>query len=154
MAIDLTEWWCPTGEEKLIICHMIDEVSRLSSAKLIQNKQPETIIDVLMEKWISVYGSSKRIVHDRREEFENAKMNTFLTLMGVRSASTSAYSPFSNGVVERHNSVLKTTMNKLLTTHRGENGSANLNIVLQHSVFAKIALLDFKGYSPLMRVYG
>ncbi len=102
-----------------------------------------------------MYGAPKRIIHDNGGEFKNGKVNTFLSLMGVRSSSTSAYSPFQNGVVEKHNAVLKSTMNKMLATYnQSENKNMLVNTVLQHSVFAKNALLDHKGYSPLMRVYG
>ena len=155
IAIDLTEWWCQTKNEKLLICHMMDEFSRLSSAKIIDNKQPETIIDTLTEKWIAVYGAPKRIIHDNGGEFNNSKMAAFLSLMGVRPLTTSAYSPFQNGVVERHNAVLKSTMNRMLATYAWNDVNGMLmNTVLQHSIFAKNALLDHKGYSPLMRVYG
>ncbi len=95
---------------------MVDEFSRLSSAKLIDNKQPETIIDTLREKWKSMYGAPKRIIPDNGGEFKNGKVNTFHSVMGVRSSPTSAYSSFQNGVVERDKAVLKSTMNKMLAT--------------------------------------
>ena len=50
---------------------------------------------------------------------------------------------------------MKSTMNKMLTTYViSENRNMLVNTMLQHSVFAKNALLHQKGFSPLMRVYG
>ena len=50
LAADLTEWWCQKTNSKLFICHIVDEFSRLSAAKIIENKKPETIMDALLEK--------------------------------------------------------------------------------------------------------
>ena len=100
-----------------------------------------------------MHAAPKRLMNDKGGEFENEKLKAFLSLMGVPSKSTSAYSPFQNGVAEHHNGVLKGTMDKLLSNYcDGEmKNESILNLILQHSVFAKNAFLDYRGYSPLMR---
>ena len=50
VAIDLTEWWDQHSNTKIIICHMIDEYSRLSAAAMVKDKKPETILNVIMTK--------------------------------------------------------------------------------------------------------
>ncbi len=65
VAIDLTEWWDYIKKEKHIICHMVDESSRLSSAQFVKVKQPETIMQAMMGKWFCIYDTPRRMLHDR-----------------------------------------------------------------------------------------
>ena len=48
IAIELTEWFDRRQKQKIIICHMIDEFTRLSSAVIIPNKKPESILKARM----------------------------------------------------------------------------------------------------------
>ena len=155
VAIDLTEWWNEKDKNKHILCHMGDEYSRLSVAEMIEDKKPETVLNVIMRRWICVFGTPKRILHDRGGEFQNAQLLNFLNVMVLQSRPTSAYSPFTNGVVERHNGVLKTTLDKVINDYDYiENKHVRTNTALCHALNAKNALLDYHGYSPFMRVYG
>ncbi len=58
-------------------------------------------------------------------------------------------------MIERHNGVLKSTLNKICKEyeHYSDNES-RLYVAISHALFAKNALLDYKGYSPFMCVYG
>ncbi len=94
---------------------MIDEYSRLSVAEVIEDKKPETVLNMIMTKWICVFGTPKRMLNDRGGEFQNTQLLNFLNVMGIQSRPISAYSPFTNGVVERHNGVLKATLDKVIT---------------------------------------
>ncbi len=53
---------------------MIDEFSRLSVAKFIPDKKPETIMNVMFMNWFCVFGTPKQVLHDRRGEFLNQKV--------------------------------------------------------------------------------
>ena len=153
MAMDITEWHYK-GEKKLIL-HMIDEFSRLSVAKFINNKRPEAIMKTVFTTWLCVFGTPKPEIHDKGGEFVNQRVTSFLNVMGVRILSTLAYSPFENGIVERQNGILKHTMNKMQcayhTSHWNENA---LEMILAHAVHAKNATLTSAGYSAFMRTYG
>ena len=52
-----------------IILHLIDHATRLSSAKLIPNKQPETVVKAILKSWVSIYGSSEQFLTDNGREF-------------------------------------------------------------------------------------
>ena len=73
IAIDLTEWYDKKKENKIIICHIIDEFSRISSAKIVPDKTAETMIGALFEAWLSKYGIPCKILHDLGGEFTNEK---------------------------------------------------------------------------------
>ena len=67
-------------------------------------------------------------------------MITFTDRFTIRVTTTAAYAPFSNGIVERHNGVLKTTMSKI-----GDDGKTKCltsNTKLAYAVMAKNSLLE------------
>ncbi len=76
---------------------MIDKYSRLSVAEVIEDKKPETVLNVIMTRWICVFGTPKRMLHDRGGEFQNTQLLNFLNVMGIQSRPSSAYPPFTNG---------------------------------------------------------
>ena len=157
MAIDLTEWWDETSQSKNVICHMIDEYSRLSVRAVIGDKKPETILNAIMSKWMCIYGTPSKILHDRGGEFVNAQTLNFMNVMGIKTKMTSVIrnDEFGNGVIERRIGVLKNTLNKIIKEYRTyENHETRPNMAISHASFAKNSLLDYNRYSPFMRVYG
>ena len=52
-----------------IILHLIDHVSRFSAAAIVSSKKPNEIIAKIFQVWISVFGPSKRFLHDNGGEF-------------------------------------------------------------------------------------
>ena len=63
--------------------------------------------------------------------------------------TTAAYSPWSNGVVERHNATLTETLLKVR-----EDSNVSWETALSWAVNAKNCLLNVHGYSPYQIVYG
>ncbi len=64
IAIDLTERFDRRSQRKMIICHIIDEFSRLSSAAYVSDKTPQMIINALFTVWFSKLGVPKPIIND------------------------------------------------------------------------------------------
>ncbi len=155
LAIDLTEWFDEHAKQKRIILHMIDEFSRLSIAKYVSDKKLESVANTLMNSWICVFGTPKQVIHDRGGEFNNSKLNSLMGLLGIKVLNTAAYSPFSNGIVERHNVVIKATLTKMNHEyHMSGWGENQAETALAHAIFAKNSMLSIQGYSPLMRACG
>ncbi len=66
--------------------------------------------------------------------------------MGVRVRSSPSYSPFANGIIERHKGILKQTMDKMRAEYPMKDWEINSNeMVLAHSVFAKNATRSTNG---------
>ena len=55
-----------------------------------------------------------------------------------------------NGICERHNEILKSSMDKVVK----ESSNVDIAAVLSYSTYSKNALIDNKGFSPFQRVYG
>ena len=127
IAIDLTEWYIRKKQNNTMLCHIIDEISRISSAKIVPDKNAETIIRALFEVWLSKSGTPCKILHDLGGEFTNEKWETITEPLGIRDTTTAAYSPFRNGVVERYNAVIENTMTKI-------NADPELNFLSQNHI--------------------
>ena len=137
MAIDLSEWWDIERKEKLVICHMIDEFSRLSSAGLGKTKEPQANLQSILHEWISKYGPPKILLSDNGREFINDDIRCFLDRINVRHINTAAFAPLSNGIVERHNGELKRTMDRLSYDEKTKSMTANTK--LSYAIWPKTA---------------
>ncbi len=85
----------------------------------------------------------------------NQRVANLLNVMGVRVLSSPSCSPFANGIVERHNGVLKQTMDKMKEENSTQNWDLNSDErILAHSVFSKNATLSSHGNSACMKTYG
>lgn len=67
----------------------------------------------------------------------------------IEVKTTAAYSPWSNGLLERHNQTLTDTLLKLK-----EDNNCDWEIALSWALMAKNALDNEHGYSPYQLVYG
>ena len=153
MAMDITEWH--KGGRKVMILHMIDEFSRLSVAKFIPDKKPETVMNTMFVNWYCVFGNPKQVIHDKGGELLNQKMANLLNVMGIRVLSSPSYSPFANRIIKRHNRILKQTMEKMKSEYPMKEWDNIANeMILTHSVFAKNATLYSDGNSAFMKTFG
>ena len=106
---------------KCWILHMIDSKTRYSAATLVSNKKSATIIKAVYRIWISYFGSpSGKFLSDNGGEFNNEQYREMNEKLNVESITTAAESPFSNGIVERHNLVLIEAMNKTIKSEKCE----------------------------------
>ena len=67
VALDLKQWCSPN----IWFLHMIDLATRYSVCVVIHNKKKETIINALMTRWISTFGSPRQVLSDNGGEFNN-----------------------------------------------------------------------------------
>lgn len=132
-----------------VILHMIDHLTRFSVAKVCKNKQPAEIIKGIFEGWVSVFGPPKKFLSDNGGEFANEEFLKMAESLNVRVMHTSAESPWSNGLVERHNGTLKCMLEKIV----GEK-NLKLDIALPWAIQAKNALDNVHGFSPAQLTFG
>ena len=132
-----------------IILHLIDHLTRFSAATVLKSKQPDEIISGLMRCWLSLFGPPKKFLCDNDGEFANKKFIELAESMNVRVLHTAAESPWSNGLVERHNATLAEILHKILA----EN-STDLQTALAWAVHAKNSLTNVHGFSPAQLAIG
>ena len=145
VALDLHEI-----SPNLYYLHVIDLFSRLSAASIIRSKSPEVITDEFMKIWVGIYGSPEVGVYtDNGGEFNNELFLNMAEKLNISVKTTAAYSPFSNGVVERHNAVLTEMLTKV---KQSENISWETALIW--AIHAKNCLINVYGFSPFQIVYG
>ena len=132
-----------------IILHLIDHATRLSAAVEGPSKHPESIIKAIFGNWISVYGSAEKFLSDNGGEFINKDFLRLFEAFNITIKTTSAESPWSNRLVERHNLVLAEILNKVL-----EDTKCPFDTALQWVVNAKNSLYNVHGFSPYQLAIG
>ena len=125
------------------ILHMIDLCTRLSAAAVMVNKKPDTVIKHILQSWIAVYGSTSKFLVDNGGEFANQDFINLAEKFGITVQTTAAYSPWSNGTIERHNQTLSNMLDKVLS-----DSSCDLPTALAWVLNAKNSLTNTHGFSP------
>ena len=131
------------------ILHLIDASCKYSAACLIKSKQKNVIVAAIFRMWIAYFGCPKKFLSDNGGEFANDVFMEMNEKLGVETATTAAESPFSNGIVERHNGILYEAMIKTI-----DETKCTPDMALAWSVSAKNALQNSGGYSPNQLVFG
>ena len=131
------------------IFHMVDHATRYSAGAIINSKQKEVIIDKIFKDWISIFGTPKLFLSDNGGEFNNDIFREMGEQLNINVKTTSAESPWSNGIVEKHNGVIGNMMEKVLS-----DVGCSLEIALAWCLSAKNVLLNAYGYSPNQLVFG
>ena len=131
--------------------HIICLFSRFSVAVAIRSKKAEVIIGGLVNSWISIFGPpSKSILTDNGGEFANEQLATFAEAFSFSLMTTAAYSPFSNGLCERHNRTLTEIFNKVSK----EYPSFDVNTKLSLACCAKNNQFNNHGFTPSQIMLG
>ena len=74
----------------------------------IKSNNAKTAIKTLLHHWNIKFGPPIYLVTDRGSEYVNKEMAHLCTLMGIRHSPRTAYSPWTNGLVEVQNRNLDT----------------------------------------------
>ena len=131
-----------------IILHAIDHLTRYSAAVVCKDKNPDTILKGIVQCWIAVFGPPEKFMVDNGGEFANEEFIEMADAMNMRVVATPAYSPWSNGLVERHNATLAETLHKVYA--EGGDIKSSLCWALQ----AKNSLANVHGFTPAQLVFG
>ena len=145
VCLDLKEY----VHNKVWILHMIDAATRYSQARLITSKKKEVIVSKIFEMWISSFGVPRTLMSDNGGEFVNNVYTEASQKLGIKMVMPPAESPFSNGIVERHNKIIYETMMKTK-----DDAKCEPEVALAWACSAKNALQNNNGYSPNQLVFG
>ena len=131
------------------ILHIIDSATKYSAACLISSKHQDVIIACIFRIWFTYFGFPRKFLTDNGGEFSNERFREMNEKFNIETATTAAESPFSNGIVERHNLVLAEAMDKTI-----EDAKCSPDVALAWAVSAKNALQNHGGFSPNQLVFG
>ena len=131
------------------LLHFIDHFTCLSASSVIPNKKPETIIQSIFKIWISIYGSAEKFLSDNGGEFANKDFMDMCETLGITIKTTAAESPWSNGLVERHNLVLSEMLDKII-----DETDCDISLAVSWCVNTKNSLHNVHGFSPYQLTLG
>lgn len=98
----------PTSSEGYrYLLTVIDRFSRWTEAIKMRNIETTTVIRALADGWFSRFGIPEQIRTDRGTQFESALFEGLNRILGIGRVRTAAYSPRSNGMIERFHRTLK-----------------------------------------------
>ena len=129
--------------------HMIDEFTRFSNAVLIREKYPVVIIRNFLKFGVSIFGAPKKVFSDNGGEFIGEEFYEICEAFNIKVSGTPSYSPWSNGLCERHNRTLTETLLEVK-----EDTKSNWETALAWAVCAKNAMISNNGFSPYQLVFG
>ena len=144
VCIDLKSW------NGAYILHMIDMWSRYSMSTFIRNKEPKTVVDIIMRRWIGTFGLMKGLLNDNGGEFSCDETREVASILGVKLFTTAGYSPHQNGLCERVHGVVDLILSKL----KMDNPKVDINVLLGWANMAKNSLHTHHGFSSHQLVFG
>ena len=98
-----------------LFLHCVDHATRLSMSVRIASKEPRVILTALFKHFIAVWGTAEKFLSDNGGEFANSQFIEMCEKLNIRFILTAGESPFSNGLVERHNLVATCWIKSLQT---------------------------------------
>ena len=131
------------------IIHMVDHATRYGQACLVKNKSSSEIVKRIFELWIRVFGCPEQLLTDNGGEFNNKEYLDLCDKCNIKVLTTAAESPWSNGLVEKHNGILGHMVTKML-----EDEPIDAELAIHWAVAAKNALTTVYGFSPNLLVFG
>ena len=96
-----------------------------------------------------MYGSAEKFLSDNGGEFANSTFIEMCENLGIKVKNTAAESPWSNGLVERHNLVLAEMLDKVIS-----DTSCNIELAVAWCLNAKNSLCNVHDFSPFQLVFG
>ena len=116
----------------------------------------KAVVSALCE-WSSLFGAHpKRLVTDQGSEFINRTVVDFGVSKGIAHLVTPAYTPASNGLIERHNGLLKDIFYKLFESVQLEwsRGEVELKDIVFEAVAAKNSVVTKQGFTAQYLAFG
>ena len=104
----------PPSHNKSFIHVIIDAFSHFVVTVPIKSNNAKTAIKTLLHHRIIKFGPPIFLATDRGSEYKNKEMAHLCTLMGIRHSPRTAYSPWTNGLVEVQNRNLGTHLRMFL----------------------------------------
>ena len=139
----------PESEGKRYILTARDRGTGLVAAAALPDKTSHSVLDGLINKYISYYSLPSVVITDNGREFCSTVFDEFCRLRNIRHKKTTPYNPKCNGAIERIHRTLKTAFRAM--GHR-RNEWAKL---LPWAVLTiNNATCDINSHSPFQHAFG
>ena len=127
---------------------VIDRYTKFMNAVPLKDITTESLIDALLQGWISTFGVPHKIVTDQGSQFTYKLFRDVLCQIGVKHIKTTSYHPIANGEVESLHRRIKAS---LMTYNAPSDWYFNLPLVL---LGLRTAIKSDYDYSAIEMVLG
>lgn len=100
------------GFQYILTC--VDRFTRWPEAFPMSDQTAETTAFTFYSGWVARFGVPKKIITDQGRQFESDLFRCLCRLMGTTRSRTCAYTPQTNGLVERYHRQLKASLKCVL----------------------------------------
>jgi hypothetical protein len=149
IGIDLVFGLPVTKEGYLGVLCIIERLTKYPCVYPIKSKNMSEMAECLLH-YFSMWGISKEILSNQGLEFNNRLVAKLLKATGVEHKVTSSYSPRTNGVTERWNSVVVNSLRK-----HTEQNQKEWNLWIPFVLMAyRSRIHSVTGFSPFELLFG
>ena len=145
--MDLKTW---SFHDNVLLIHLVNHLTRYSASSVLRSKRKEVTIESIFKIWIAIFGSPMAVLVDNGGEFNNGEFTSLGENFNINIKTTAAESPWSNGLIERHNGDLGNIVSKMMSEEKGYS----LNTAVAWTVSAKNSLKNVYGFSQNQLVFG
>ncbi len=121
---------------------IIDCFTRYAIVIPIPDQLSSVIISAIIGNLITVYGTPRSILTDQGRNLESSKFLEFCNLFRIHKLRTTFYHLQSNGICEKFNRTLKSSLKKILNEHQISSWDLYLNFIVFHIIFKPIHRQD------------
>ena len=135
-----------------IVAVLIDEATRWTVAEQIPDREAETLLRFITDRWIRIFGPITTLLSDQEGGLTGEQFSIWCERHGVapRFKPKGAHA----AIVERHHQMLRDTVHKVTTQAQLEKLELPFPDALSESVFSKNSLMNIAGYSPFQSLFG
>ena len=114
LHVDIVGKLAVTKRGNQYILSMVDALTRWVELVPLTNQEGITVAQGVFEAWICRYGAPRKITSDRGSNFLSAVFRYLSNTFQIQRIKTSAYTPKSNGILERRHNDIVTSLRRLI----------------------------------------
>lgn len=107
-----------TDDGNKYILVISDYFTKWTDAYPLRNFEALTVAEVIAEQFIAKWGVLEIIHSDQGRQYESRLFKELCDLLGTRQTRTTAFHPKSDGMGERYNKTLATTLTAYVSDHQ------------------------------------
>ena len=138
--------------EDHIIGVLIDESTRWTVAEVLPNKEVGTVLRFITDRWLRIFGAMQNLVSDQEGALISEESSVWMERHGINPRAKAKYAHAY--IAERHHSILRDMIHKILGQARSENLACEFDDILSEAVFCKNIFVNVGGFSPFQAVLG
>ncbi len=150
IAIDILGELPETENGNKYILVVSDYFTKWTQAFALPDQTAQTVADVLMTQYISLFGTPCQLHSDQGRNFESELFQELCRLLGVEKIRTTPYRPQSDGMVERFNRTVQQMLKAYVNEDR-DNWDDHLPYIM---MAYRATIHESTGCSPNLMMFG